>query len=141
MCIRDSSNTEVVTYDYRPYLNTPELSEPFNQSALFMQSTKQPLLWLEWKAVPDAFAYDLELARDEKFEQQISVVRVPSHRFLLRSQLPIGKVFWRVRAVSSVDGNHNKKGRAISSVEEQKSNWAKPFEFVVSSQKNEVFGE
>lgn len=120
------SNVEKAVYNYGAWLKSPILTEPFNQASIFLQTTAKPLLWLEWRKVPDAASYEVELATDKTFSKRVLLTKVEKTRFLLKDQIPVGSFFWRVRA-------HGAK--------EELSNWTDPREFRIYSQKNEVFSQ
>lgn len=119
------SNVQQVLYSNRPPLSIPKLLEPFNNASIFLQTASEPFIWLEWNKVADASAYRLELATDPEFTHIVLTKVVPANRYLVKEGVPLGKIYWRVRAEAKEDLEF--------------SDWAKRSEFTLHHQKNETF--
>lgn len=131
----DNANNEVsefslpqsVIYSHRSPLNPPSLLEPFNNASIFLQSAAEPFIWLEWKKVPEAKMYIIEISKSPDFGKPLLKTQLSTNRFLIKDKLPLGKVYWRVKAVAS-DNN-------------EESQWTPAREFTLFHQKNETFVE
>ncbi len=119
------SNIEEVLYTARPALTTPQLMEPFNKASIFLQTAMEPFIWLEWRTVEGATTYSLEVSDKADFSNTLIKTSLSGNRFLLKEKVPLGKIYWRVRA-------EDPKNTELSE-------WAKAREFVIYSQKNETF--
>jgi hypothetical protein len=123
--LTDFSNIQQVLYSNRPPLVAPKLVEPFNNASIFLQTAQEPFIWLEWKKVPGASAYKVEVSSKEDFSDIVLSKVVPSNRYLVKERIPLGKLYWRVRAETKEDL--------------EISDWAKQNEFTLYHQKNETF--
>jgi hypothetical protein len=123
--ISEFSKTQEFNYIYRVPLRTPALVEPFDKTTVFMQTDSEPFIWLEWKAVPNAIAYQLELSNTPDFKTTVLTTQSKTPRFLVKQKIPYGKIYWRVRA--------------ISESAEMSSEWAPNREFSILFRKNETF--
>ncbi|MEK2688296.1 FecR domain-containing protein [Bdellovibrio sp. GT3] len=110
--------------DMRPILTVPQLMEPFNNMSIFLQTQQEPFIWLEWKKVAGATGYTVEVSNTEDFSRILYTSTMPTNRFLIKSKIPLGKIYWRVRAEAQGDSP---------------SQWADKREFTVYHQKNETF--
>ncbi|MBX2986918.1 MAG: FecR domain-containing protein [Bdellovibrionaceae bacterium] len=127
------SNSEMAEYEYvheksappPAALRAPALVEPFDQAAIFLQSTRQPMIWLEWRKVLNVSRYEIEVALEPEFKRPLLTERLENNRYLLRRQIPVGKFYWRVRAYSE-DGV-------------KASEWTDARQFTIYSQKNEAY--
>lgn len=124
--LTDFSNSQQVTYTFRSPLPPPTLLEPFNMASIFLQTTIEPFIWLEWKNMESATAYDVEISDHPDFSQiLIAQKNLVANRYLIKDKLPLGTIYWRVRA-------HGK-------TEIENSTWTEKREFTLYSQKNETF--
>lgn len=119
------SNTVATSYLFKNPIAPPVLAEPFDKASIFLQQIAEPFIWLEWRKVADATAYELEVATDPKFQRKFISTKIAENRFLLKQQIPAGKIYWRVRC--------------LVKDESKISDWTKPREFSVLSKKNEGF--
>lgn len=121
--VGEMSPTEKGIYVYKHPMETPRLMEPFDKASIFLQSTAEPFIWLEWKKVKDTGKYEIEVATEPSFKKPIVSFKTVENRYLLRQAIPVGKLYWRVRAL----------------VEEEnlESDWSNPRLFQVVSRKNE----
>lgn len=118
-----TSNTQEVSYSHRPPLPPPQLLEPFNNASVFLQKDTEPFIWLEWKKLQHAGLYNIEVSSDPEFKKIILQSEQKGNRFLIKSRLPLGTIYWRVRAKSA-------NGAEISA-------WSQARQFVLHHQKNE----
>lgn len=118
------SNIEKGQYQYKNPMEFPKLMEPFDKASIFLQSTYEPFIWLEWRKVKDVGRYEVEVALDPKFKKRLLSFRTTDNRYLLRQKVPVGRVYWRVRA--------------LVEDEDLSSDWSPPREFNVVSKKNEA---
>lgn len=123
--LTDFSNTQQVLYSNRAPLTTPKLIEPFNNASIFLQTTSEPFIWLEWNKVSGASAYRVEVSSKADFSDIVISKIIPSNRYLVKDRMPLGKLYWRVRAETKEDL--------------EISDWAKQSEFTLYHQKNETF--
>lgn len=123
--ISDFSNIQQILYSNRPPLVAPKLIEPFNNASIFLQTAAEPFIWLEWNKVPGASAYRVEVSSKSDFSELILSKIVTSNRYLVKDRMPLGKLYWRVRA-------ETKEDLEISA-------WAPQSEFTLYHQKNETF--
>ncbi|WP_413574934.1 FecR domain-containing protein [Bdellovibrio sp. HCB290] len=114
----------IAVEDMRPILTVPQLMEPFNNMSIFLQTQQEPFIWLEWKKVAGATGYTVEVSNTEDFSKILYTSTLQNNRFLIKSKIPLGKIYWRVRAEAQGD---------------TPSDWANKREFTVYHQKNETF--
>jgi hypothetical protein len=65
---------------------------------LFFQKSTSSYLWLEWKKVYQASGYNVEVALDPEFQQKVFSDQAKSSRYLIKTKLPEGPLFWRIQA-------------------------------------------
>jgi hypothetical protein len=123
--ISDFSAAQEAYYAFANALSAPIPSEPFHQSSIFLQQELSPFIWLEWKSVSGAAKYRLEVSDTPEFKTPLIETVVGENRFLIKNKVPLGKVYWRVRAEPTPDANE--------------SDWSIPREFSVFHKKNETF--
>lgn len=117
------SNIQEAIYSHRPPLAAPKLIEPFNNASIFLQKNTEPFIWLEWSKSQNATSYKVEVSNSKEFKKLILSSEQKENRFLIKTKLPLGKIFWRVRA-RSLDNN-------------EYSDWTEPRHFMLHHQKNE----
>ncbi len=125
MDMSEYSNKELALYAYQNPLTTPILNEPFDKASIFLQKEATPYVWLEWKSVDGAQSYAIEISNTPDFSKVLVTKSVADNRFLISNQIPTGKIFWRVRAMS------------LESKSE--SDWSPQREFILFQKKNEIF--
>jgi hypothetical protein len=123
--LTEFSNIEEVLYSFRSPLAAPKLMEPFDKASIFLQTAMEPFIWLEWKKVEGATAYMIEVSDKEDFSHILLSKAQAQNRFLIKDKVPLGKIYWRVRAES-------KESTSLS-------DWTTPREFIIYHQKNETF--
>ncbi len=123
--LTDYSNIEEVLYSFRNPLTTPLLQEPFDNASIFLQTEAEPFIWLEWKKVAGATSYTIEISDTEDFSHSLITKTIAGNRYLIKERVPLGKIYWRVRAES--------RG------EKEASDWTHKREFTLYHQKNETF--
>lgn len=123
--ITDYSSVKTSSYLWRAPLGTPRLKEPFNNASIFLQKETDAFIWLEWKKVQGAKSYTLEISTSPDFSKPFVKTNVGANRYLIKEKVPLGKLYWRVRADSDRDSEH--------------SDWTASREFTIYSQKNEAF--
>lgn len=123
--LTEFSNIEELLYSFRSPLTTPVLAEPFNGASIFLQKEMEPFIWLEWKKVAGAATYRIEISTDVDFSRILIARNLKENRFLIKERVPLGKLYWRVRAESEK--------------ESEISEWAEKREFTIYHQKNEGF--
>ena len=117
------SNIQEAIYSHRPPLAAPKLIEPFNNASIFLQKNTEPFIWLEWSKSQNATSYKVEVSDSKEFKKLILSSEQKENRFLIKTKLPLRKIFWRVRA-RSLDNN-------------EYSDWTEPRHFMLHHQKNE----
>jgi FecR protein. len=125
--ITQFSNIEQVLYSFRNPLTSPALLEPFNKASIFLQGQLEPFIWLEWKKVEGATTYQVEISSTPDFKKVLISKNIKGNRYLIKEQIPLGKIYWRVRAESATASEY--------------SEWTSQREFTVYHQKNENFVE
>lgn len=123
--LTEFSNIQEVVYDFRSPLDSPELTEPFNSSSIFLQTEMEPFIWLEWKAVENSISYTVEISDKPDFSRILIAKSINTNRYLVKDRVPLGKIYWRVRA--------NAKDPL------ETSPWTDKREFTLYHQKNETF--
>ncbi|MBV2167715.1 MAG: FecR family protein [Bdellovibrio sp.] len=123
--LTEFSNIEEVLYTFRSPLSAPLLTEPFNNASIFLQTEMEPFIWLEWKKVEGASTYRIEISDKPDFSRTLITKSLTSNRFLIKEKVPLGKIYWRVRAEAKEDV--------------EPSDWATQREFTLYHQKNETF--
>lgn len=121
------SNTQQAVYDFTNILSSPNLTEPFDKSTVFLQQEMAPFVWLEWKPVKDALFYQIQISTKADFSTTLFSARVNENRFLVKQKIPLGKIYWRVRAETNEESRN--------------SDWSKLREFVLYQKKNEIFAK
>lgn len=119
------SNIEEVLYTFRTPLSSPSLLEPFNNASIFLQTEMEPFIWLEWKKVEGATSYRIEISDKADFSRTLIAKSLQGNRYLIKDRVPLGKIYWRVRAESKGDA--------------EMSEWTEKREFTLYHQKNETF--
>lgn len=120
------SNSQQVTFIFRSPLPPPTLLEPFNKASIFLQTTIEPFIWLEWKHMENATSYDIEISDQPDFSPLLLAQKnLAANRYLIKDKLPLGTIYWRVRAHGKTDIEN--------------STWTVKREFTIYSQKNETF--
>lgn len=119
------SNRQPAVYDWSAPLPKPILREPFQSATIFLQKAMEPFVWLEWKPLEEAKEYFIEVSLDPQFKKKIISQKTTSVRFLLKQNIPLGKVYWRVKSFAKKDNTE--------------SEWSETREFTIMSQKNESF--
>lgn len=119
------SNVIETSYVFKNPVAPPVLAEPFDKASIFLQQIDEPFIWLEWRKVADVSQYELEVSTDPQFRTKFIATRLAENRFLLKQQIPVGKIYWRVRS--------------LVKDEAKISDWTKPREFSILSKKNEGF--
>ncbi len=79
-------------------LEDPQIIFPRSDQHLFVQDHKRPLFNLEWSSVKGAEMYEIQLAQDPDFQNIVRRVQTKKTRYILRNELPLGRVHWRVKA-------------------------------------------
>ena len=118
------SPAENAAYDFLAPVAPPQLTEPGDRATIFLQTTVEPFIWLEWKKSERAGLYEVELSADPQFRTTLVSLRVAQNRFLIKTQIPTGKLYWRVRSLES---------------ETMVSDWAAARQLNILSRKNEGF--
>lgn len=119
------SNIEQAVYTFKMPLNTPPLLEPFNEASIFLQTEMEPFIWLEWKKVDRATLYTIEISDKADFSNLLITKSLKENRYLIKDKVPLGKIFWRVKAISESTS--------------ETSLWTDVREFTLYHQKNESF--
>lgn len=117
------SNIESSNYTYIKNLAKPVLVEPKNKMTVFLQKETEPFIWLNWVSAIGEKKFELEIALDQKFTKIYAREKLNENKFLIKTRLPLGKVYWRVR---QVDADHK-----------YTSEWTEGREFQVIHNKNE----
>lgn len=123
--ISDNSNIQEVSYIFANALAAPKPREPFNQASIFLQQELTPFVWIEWKKVKGAANYRLEVSHSPDFSSPFVAKVTSESRFLIKEKMPLGKIYWRVRAEESSEANE--------------SEWSETREFTLYHKKNETF--
>lgn len=123
--LTEFSNVEEALYTYIASLNTPPLLEPLNNASIFLQTETEPFIWLEWKKVDRAEQYNIEISDKPDFSRLLITKSLKENRYLIKDKVPLGKIYWRVQAVSKSQSKY--------------SPWTKVREFTLYHQKNESF--
>jgi hypothetical protein len=87
-----------MNYILKVPLTNPILSEPANDITLYYQRREASYVWLEWNPVKEATSYIVEVALDRNFSQKVMAAESPTPHYLVKENLPSGKLYWRVRA-------------------------------------------
>ena len=119
------SPVEKFNYFYRVPLSIPLQIEPYDKTTVFMQQDTEAFVWLEWKTIKDVKFYQLDISTSPNFEKLTLSSQTKEPRYLIKGKLPLGKLYWRVRA--------------ISEKEELNSDWTGPREFSILFNRNEAF--
>jgi hypothetical protein len=125
--ISPASNIERFHYDLKYPLDTPQLIRPFSETTVFLQKEDNPYLWLDWKLIPEAEVYQVQVATDQDFQNLIWNEKMDKNRLLLEKRIPQGAYFWRVRALADQG--------------ESDSDWSQANRFYLVYKKKDIFFE
>lgn len=123
--LTDFSNIENFNFTFQALLKSPILAEPFDHASIFLQKTTETAIWVEWRPVPEADSYRIEVSDKPDFSKILVSSSVEGTRFLLKNKIPLGKIYWRVQAQS-------KTSKKIS-------NWTAKREFTIYHKEGETF--
>lgn len=121
------SNVETFKYQIKDLLSIPQLVRPYNETTVFMQQEDIPYLWLNWKPVPEAEGFVVEIAHDEKFDRIIASEETNKNSYMVAKKIPRGHYYWRVKS--------------FSKTENAQSAWSSPNKFYLLHKKREIFFE
>lgn len=96
--LTEFSKPEKMTYTFKKPLAPPTLSQPKNDMSVFLQQDIEPFIWLNWETVDKATSYELQVSQDPTFKTQVIKMNLKENRFLIREKVPLGEVYWRVKA-------------------------------------------
>lgn len=119
------SNIEEFNYEYRIPLSKPVLKEPVNDVTLFFQNS-DTTFWLGWAFVKQATKYQVEIATDIEFKRPVLSIRTDSNRYLVRQEIPQGKIYWRVRAENTERESHWSETRTLTIFAGRKADGTEP---------------
>ena len=99
---KDQSGLEGYDAGHKFTLN----AQPFAPAAAYPESSSMisdshPVL--RWSQVKDANAYQVELAKDAQFKQQILSQKVASNEWVMAETLEKGQYFWRIASINGAD--------------------------------------
>lgn len=77
----------------------PALQEPLRDTSFVAMEGSVPFVNFRWKAMPNAASYEVQIAQDADFVNIVETVKASSTRYTVKTELPEGRVFWRVRAI------------------------------------------
>jgi hypothetical protein len=117
------SNVEKSTYSYIKRLSKPVLIEPKNRMTVFLQKEIEPFIWLNWESTGEGKNFELEIGLDKAFTKIITRQQLNENKFLIKTKLPLTKIYWRVRQL------HEDRDRI--------SDWTESREFQLIHNKNE----
>lgn len=114
-----TSDPRVIQYVLSMPLPDPKILFPRQDQHLFVQDEKRPLFNLEWSPVEGAQMYEVQIATDSDFQKLAQRFQTRRTSYVLRKELPLGRVYWRVKAFA-------KATRQPSNFVEyqDKSNWS-----------------
>ncbi len=81
-------------------LATPALIEPAENMTLFFQKKMDTPFFLTWKSSKDTRHYLIEIATDAAFKNTVLSTTSKTNKYLVTEALPMGDLFWRVRAIN-----------------------------------------
>ncbi len=119
----EPSNVQTSNYSYIKRLSRPVLVEPKNKMTVFLQKEIEPFIWLNWDSTTDKKDFELEIAFDKGFKKIHTRQKLSESKFLIKTKLPLGKVYWRVRQIDADPGRI--------------SDWTEAREFQLIHNKNE----
>lgn len=71
---------------------------------VFLQKEIEPFIWLNWDSTTDKKDFELEIAFDKGFKKIHTRQKLSESKFLIKTKLPLGKVYWRVRQIDADPG-------------------------------------
>lgn len=119
----ETSNVQNSNYEFIKRLPKPNLIEPKNKMTVFLQKEIEPFIWLNWESAIDQDNYEIEIALDKSFSRMVTQKTLTEKKFLIKTKLPLGKVYWRVRQLDTDP--------------KRISEWTQPREFQLIHNKNE----
>jgi hypothetical protein len=82
---------------------------------LFFQQSKSTPFWMAWGPVRQATEYVLEVAQDPEFSgKRVLRIETAQQSLLMKQSLPLGKLYWRVKARNSERESHWSEARALT---------------------------
>lgn len=79
-------------------LSSPILIEPLRKTSFVSIDDSVPFINLKWRKVKGARSYSIEISEDADFTKPIESFSTSLTSFTVKTQLPEGRVYWRVRA-------------------------------------------
>lgn len=93
----------------------PEILEPKPATSFVSIDDANPLINLKWRKSVGAEKYEIEFAEDADFSKPIDKFETTETVYTVKSNLPEGRLFWRVRALGETSA----------------SEWSKTFDLIV----------
>ncbi len=119
------SNIQPVVYNYSARLSPPNAEEPRNKVNIFLQQDIEPLIWLVWVKDPRAIGYEIQVSTSPNFPSSKLIIndKATDSRFLIKTKIPIGPIYWRVKAIAQKS--------------DETSSWSDARVFTLITKKNE----
>ncbi len=95
-----------ISYTFKKPLAMPNLIDPLDKMAVYIQNADNAMIWLEWKPVDQATNYTLDIASDPQFLKKKNSVQIKGTRFLIKDKISEGNIYWRVRAENNEKTSH-----------------------------------
>lgn len=112
--VTEYSSSGQLRYDFRLPLAAPKLIEPIAGVTLFFQQSKSTPFWMGWGSVRQATTYILQIGQDPEFSKPVLQHRTDQLSFLMKQNLPLGKLYWRVKAQNTERESHWSEPRALT---------------------------
>jgi hypothetical protein len=77
------------------------LLEPARETSFVVFAGSTLFINMRWKALPKAVEYEVQFATDPDFNHVVQSSRTKRPGMIMRKELPAGKVYWRVRGMTS----------------------------------------
>ena len=112
--VTEFSSMGQLRYDFKLPLAAPKLIEPIAGVTLFFQQAKSTPFWMGWGSVRQATVYVLQIDQDPNFSKPVLQHRTDQLSYLMKKNLPLGKLYWRVKAQNTERESHWSEARALT---------------------------
>lgn len=95
-----------ISYTFKKPLAMPNLIDPLDKMAVYIQNADSAMIWLEWKPVEQATNYTIDISTDPQFSKKKISSQIKGTRYLIKDKISEGNIYWRVRAENNEKTSH-----------------------------------
>ncbi len=89
-----------ITYKKINQISGPLINSAYKSLSYYFQKEFGQFIWLRWKPLKASSKYRLEVSQDAEFKKLNYAYATADTQFLIKSKVPKGEYFWRVRSES-----------------------------------------